>query len=217
MRFDRPARRTGVAAFLRAPVLVAALALGGCASATNGFEDEGANDEPADTNLMKGFMVGLGAIDPEAKPVEYQPRAPLVLPPKRDLPKPQDTTASLGANFPRNPEDLTAEMRRNGAKNASGEAMMTPDELARYRLNTAPATRPNYPANDKDWGRKLTPAEMAGQFEKSKQALADVEGGPNGKRRYLTDPPDGYKTPSSKAPIDPETPTSTKSEWWKFW
>jgi hypothetical protein len=217
MRFASPARRNGVFAVLWAPALVAALALGGCASSTSGFEDEGPNEEPGDGNLMKGFMISMGAVDPEAKPVEYQPRAPLVVPPKRDLPKPQDTTASLGANFPRNPEDVTAEMRRKGVKNASGEAMMTPDELARYRLNAPVATRPNYPTNDKDWGRKLTPQEMAGQAEKSKQALAEVEGGPNGKRRYLTDPPDGYKTPSTKAPIDPETPTSSKSEWWKFW
>lgn len=204
--------------------LVAVLALAGCSSSTSGFTDEGSDDNVGiEQNLIKGLMTSMGAIDPREKPIEYKPRSPLVVPPQRNLPTPQNQDALLNAhNFPRNQEDVDREFARNAAKNAGdpGRAM-TLGEQARFRLPSGTQAKITRPVDEREASRPLTPAEMAGQGEATRAAMAEVEGSSaplnQRKRRLLTDPPEAYRTPSDKAPVEmAEEKSSLKPTWWPF-
>lgn len=194
----------------RPVVLSVAVALSGCASSTSGFEDE-SNGEPQDTNLVKGMMTSLGAIDPKERPIEYKPRSPLVVPPKRELPAPQDADAALAQrNFPRNQEDIDREMTKRGGNDPDPSRPWTPDQLARYRMSGQPTRT----GSDDNPGRRLTPEEMAGQFKRNQEAIAIAS---NNGKKTLTEPPKDYRTPSPKAPVDPEgekKESSWKPSWW---
>jgi hypothetical protein len=186
--------------------------MAGCASSSDGFVTEGTDQEAPDTNLVKGVMAGLGAIDPHEKPIEYKPRAPLVVPPKRDLRPPVEPGSAPSANFPRNPEDVADEARRAALGNdqpGRDGRIMTPDELARYAI---PGTG-RVDRYDPNPGRKLSPDEMKGQGMVNAEAVKRAAN-PTG-RRTLTEPPDAYSKPSPNAPVAaPEQKSSWKPSWW---
>lgn len=184
----------------------------GCASSTDGFVEEGADKGAPDTNLVKGVMTSLGAVDPHERPIEYQPRAPLVVPPKRDLRPPVDAASATPASFPRNPEDVADEARRAAMENdqpGKDGRIMTPDELARYAI---PGSGRNVRFDDNP-GRRLSPQEMAGQAEVNAEAIKRAAN-PTG-RRSLIEPPDAYSKPSPNAPVAaPVEKSSWKPSWW---
>ena len=200
--------KTAPSAF--AVVILAAL-LSGCASSTDGFVEEGSDTGAVDTNAMKAIMTGLGAIDPHEKPIEFRPRAPLVVPPKRELRAPVDAAAVTPSNFPRNPEDVADERRKAALENDTGKdgRIMTPEELARYAIPGSGQMR-RYEDNP---GRRLTPQEMTGQGQVNAEAIKRAEN-PAG-RRTLIEPPDAYRKPSPNAPVAAPAETSSwKPSWW---
>jgi hypothetical protein len=194
----------------RPALVLACLALAGCASSTSGFEDEGGEDKTVEQGLIKNLMTSMGAIEARERPIEYKPRSPLVVPPKRDLPPPQDPGALTAGNFPKNPEDVDeARLRGAGKDRGAGGRIMTPDEIAEYKMKMPAAPR----RVEADSSRRLTPEEMRGQGKITEEALA-LAANP-GPRRSLTEPPIAYKTPSSKAPMEaPEEKSSWKPSWW---
>lgn len=207
MTTTTPKKAIGAAAIL----LLCGLAAG-CASSTDGFVQEGSDTGAPDTNLIKGVMTTLGAVDPHEKQPDFQPRAPLVVPPTRDLPPPVDPAKATPANFPRNPEDVAEEQRRAAIRANPDDKqgrIMTPDELARYAI---PGTG-RIDRYDPNPGRKLTPEEMKGQGQVNAEAIKRAAN-PAG-RRTLIDPPDVYTRPSPNAPVAaPEEKSSWKPSWW---
>ena len=195
-----------------AVVILAGLAAG-CASSTDGFVEEGSDTGAVDTNAVKAVMAGLGAIDPHEKQIEYRPRAPLVVPPKRELRAPVDPGSTTPASFPRNPEDVAEEHRKAAMENdvdpSKSGRIMTPDELARYAIPGAGQGR----VYDDNPGRRLSPEVMAGQAQVNAEAIKRAEN-PTG-RRSLIEPPDTYRKPSPNAPVAaPEQKSSWKPSWW---
>lgn len=188
--------------------------LAGCASSSDGYVEEGSDTGAPDTNLVKGIMTSMGAIDPHEKRVEYKPRAPLVVPPRRDLRNPQDPNAATPASFPKNPEDQAEEARRAALEAEAGRGgkdgrVMTPEELSRWAI---PGSGRNI-AIDTNPGRKLSPEEMSGQSAVQADAVKRAAN-PTG-RRTLTEPPDTYSKPSANAPVAaPEEKSSWKPSWW---
>lgn len=200
--------KTAPSAF--AVLLIAGL-VSGCASSSDGFVEEGSDTGAVDTNAVKAIMTGLGAIDPHEKPIEFRPRAPLVVPPKRDLRAPVDTDAATPRAFPRNPEDVAEEQRKAALDNAPGRdgRVMTPDELARYAIPGAGKVD-RYDPNP---SRRLSPEEMKGQAVVNAEAIKRAQN-PTG-RRTLVEPPDAYRKPSPNAPVaPPEEKSSWKPGWW---
>lgn len=192
-------------------VLLLAGLVSGCASSTDGFVEEGSDTGAVDTNAVKAVMTGLGAIDPHEKPIEFRPRAPLVVPPKRDLRTPVDGDAATPRSFPRNPEEVAEEQRKAAFENAPGRdgRVMTPDELARYAIPGAGKVD-RYDPNP---SRKLSPEEMKGQAVVNAEAIKRAQN-PTG-RRTLVEPPDAYRKPSPNAPVaPPEEKSSWKPGWW---
>lgn len=199
-----------------APVaLLLAALLSGCASSSDGFVTEGADDDATvEQNAVKAVMQGLGAIDPNERPIEYKPRAPLVVPPNASLPAPR-TAAVADPRFPRNPEDVADEQRRAAMKNDKGTdgRIMSPDELARWKMQSQQSDEPTGPARDP--GRKLTPDEMRGQGTANAEAIKRAAN-PTG-RKTLIEPPDQYRKPSPNAPVAaPEEKSSWKPSWLPF-
>ena len=58
------------------------------AGAGSAFAEDAEEDVPLDTKLFRGFMKEMGFRRGE-EGIEYRERAPLVVPPSRDLPPPQ--------------------------------------------------------------------------------------------------------------------------------
>jgi hypothetical protein len=192
-------------------VVVLAGLLAGCSSSNDGFVEEGSDTGAPDTNLIKGVMTSLGAVDPHEKQPEYKPRAPLVVPPKRDLRTPLDPDTATPSSFPRNPEDVAEEQRRAASENELGKngKVMTPEELARFAIPGSGQVD-RYDPNP---GRRLSPAELRGQATVNSDAIKRAEN-PTG-RRTLIEPPDVYRKPSANAPVAaPEEKSSWKPSWW---
>lgn len=184
-----------------------------------------AADEEEDTfeqNIIRQFMRGLGLKDSKQTGIAYQERAPLVVPPSRDLPIPETVAATRDPSWPVDP-DVTkraAAKKRAAAEARKGtttieESMrpLRPDELAgrsadRRVPNTAPTGA--YP----DPGRPLTVDELTAKggntgglfglgtlwskVAPAKDEYATFTGEPS--RNTLTAPPSGYRTPSSAQP-----------------
>jgi hypothetical protein len=196
-------RRTAVAG-----TLVLALAWG----ATSAWAQNASEEElPADTKffrkLLKEFGMQLGDEN-----VEFRERAPLVVPPSRDLPPPQNS--DLIARNPAWPNDPDVR-RRNEAVNTpaqkarlrgAAEAMeeegraLRPNELEVGRLargNTEGVQSPEESA------RPLAPNTLGTKgffdlFSSKPEKPAEFDQEPP--RTSLTEPPPGYQTPSAAQP-----------------
>jgi hypothetical protein len=188
---------------LSAIVLIAAAAPGARA------EDE--DDDKADfgTSFLRNVLSSVGLQRSDSRPdINYRERSPLVVPPKIDLPPPE---AAPTANNPRWPTDPDVKRRREAATARKREVfdssvedsrLMTPAELSRGRAaggNAKAAARGNrdvdetvLPASEMTKG-----ARKSGLFSifSSEPDTATFTAEPP--RTALTEPPIGYRTPSS--------------------
>ena len=64
------------------------------------------DDTPADTKFLRGILEGIGLQRDGAAGINYQERAPLVIPPNHDLPPPESTTGAIASNpaWPKDPD-----------------------------------------------------------------------------------------------------------------
>jgi len=177
-----------------------------------------ADDEPSvDQKVMRGIMEGLGfKRDGEAQ-INYQERAPLVLPPNRDLPPPERPDA-VTANNPAWPKDPDVERRRAEAamelnRNVSDEREREQNPLRPNQLTPGGSgkkkqarTDDGYDSPASGFGNQLLPSQLGtpkngvfgAMFGASKEESAKFTGEPP--RASLTDPPTGYQTPSPQQP-----------------
>lgn len=205
MREYTPPRRATLAVTL----VVAAATLAGCATNTyEPFTAENA-DEVEDEGLVKGIMTGIGAIDPRERPIEYRPRAALVVPPKKDLRTPENTDAALaGKQFPRNPEDQRVDRPKGG----DTSAFLTLADQEKFS-NLPQARSQRSSVSPEDAARPLSPDKLA------TPPAGDVAVSNTARRKKtLLDPPKEYATPSPNAPFEEEQKkdTWTKPGWWPF-
>ena len=133
----------------------------------------GANDtnEAAWNKFMR--TLGISSNPDAASDINYTERAPLVVPPTRDLPPPAVDPARPAADWP---NDTKKNVKREKPKGA-----IVPD--------TAVVT-PNPPYVKKPW------YDPSGWFDK--EEYAKFQGEPV--RQDLTDPPSGYRIPSPDEP-----------------
>src|SRR5690349_22208749 len=91
-------------------------------------DDEDEDDKTFEEKIIEGIMRGIGGTNMENRGIEYRERSPLVVPPKLDLPTPQEATAQKNApNWPKDPD----EQRRKAAIAARKKANKDPVEAAR--------------------------------------------------------------------------------------
>jgi hypothetical protein len=195
-------RRTAVAG-----TLVLAMTLGTGAWAQNASEEELSADTKFFRKLLKEFGMQLGD-----EAVEFRERAPLVVPPSRDLPAPQN--GDLIARNPAWPKDPDVRRRNEAATTAAqkarlrgaAEAMeeegraLRPNELEVGRLARGSA-EPIQNADES--ARPLMPSALGTKglldlfSAKPEQSVGFTEERP---RSSLTEPPPGYQTPSAAQP-----------------
>lgn len=180
-----------------------------------------ADDEPGfDEKVIDSIMTGLGFKKDGAAEINYQERAPLVIPPSRELPPPENLDA-VTANNPAWPKDPDVVRRKKEAamarnRNVSDEREreqnpLRPDQLTpggKPSKRQQARTDNGYDAPASGFGNQLPPSQLgtpkygvfSAMFGSSKddENSAKFTGEPP--RASLTDPPAGYQTPSPEQP-----------------
>ena len=173
---------------------------------------------------MKGILGSIGIIPKEKPPINYQERAPLVLPPKMDLRTPTEARAveERTANWPKDP-DVAAARRaaaeaktpwtETGTYKANNQSRLSPEEMRKYRNpNNYISAVPTAPTGGQAEKSIMTPDEL-----RAFAPTADSKLSGNGlERRYLSDPPGSLLKAAGNAPlrasvdkapiVDPESP-----------
>jgi len=172
---------------------------------------------------VKSILGAIGIIPKEKAPITYNERAPLVLPPKMDLPAPASSGAEArNGNWPKDP-DVAA--RRKAAaeartpytssefyKNTEGKRLSI--EEMRAGRNPNASVGPQGPVGRQTDIARMSPDELRAFAKDEKPELQG-----NGiDRRYLSDPPGdllraqgGGKLKASADPIisgDPDSPSA---------
>jgi len=181
---------------------------------------DGTSQSP-DTALVNSIMTGLGAVDPNAKPIDYKPRAPLAMPAEPGaLPEPETKVAGTESeNWPKQQENAEyEELKELYATSGGFGAPLTPEQMRGFKITgvTGQAERDRVAERRQqeiDDNAPLTRQEQKQEFENLQAIRAQQTGlaeGTLATRRYLTEPPTAYSTPSPDAPM-PEVVSKSKS------
>jgi len=208
-------RRRGAAAvalMLAVTALSVSLSVVGSAFAADDEEEV-----PLDTKILRQVMKDWGLKRTDEPGIEYRERAPLVLPPSRNLPKPQEETAAT--NSPAWPKDPDVKRRKQEAAaekaRLKGGGFSAEEQARALRPNeldqAGPKAKDGQPVAGKtneDTSRPMLPSELGSKnpfkalfssFNPNKGSeIAPFTGEPP--RSSMTAPPVGYMTPSPNQP-----------------
>ncbi|MCC6776819.1 MAG: hypothetical protein IT537_09325 [Hyphomicrobiales bacterium] len=200
-------------------------------SAAWAADDE--EDVPLDTKMIRQFLKDLGLQrDGSTSGIEYRERAPLVVPPSRDLPPPQSESAlTQNPAWPKDPDVKQRNVdalkkkqpKRTAAETMEAEARpLSRDQLEQGRVATTGSTTitPGGSPTPEQAARPLTPSELGSTksiFGSMFSSFKDegekgvFTGEPP--RTMLTAPPPGYMTPSPNQPygLGPENKNKNKA------
>jgi hypothetical protein len=202
---DRKGQRR--AAAVAAVALAAAMALG----TSGAFAADNEEEIPLDTKLFRQLMKDLG-LRRDGEGIDYRERAPLVVPPSRNLPPPQsETPVTANPAWPKDPDVVQRKAAAAKKKEPSRTAAETMEAegrpLSREELDKGKTTGPvGGSASPEEAGRAMKPSELGGKsFFKdifssfsSEAETGTFTGEPV--RENLTAPPAGYQTPSPDQP-----------------
>jgi hypothetical protein len=177
------------------------------------------DDTPLDSRILRGLLESIG-LQKEERIINYQERAPLVIPPSKTLPPPERSDAVIANNpaWPKDPDVLRAKeeaARERSAFTTADEQLrrdalpLRPDEMTpgqKPRGKVARTTqRPGSSSEFSDTGQRLTPSQLGytgglfgTMFGGTPDETAKFTGEPP--RASLTEPPPGYQTPSPDQP-----------------
>ncbi len=206
MVFDMYKLRPGAAALAFAAIFAASALIGAAPARAQAPQE--------DTNPLNSVLGFVGMqFDKEKEDIDYRARAPLVIPPKLDLPAPKEV-----ARDPNWPKDPNIEERRHAAAAAqrpapqitpNTRAELSPQELA-GKSNEAPKDGPS----DDCQISAGTPICLytPWQILKSVTGLGGSKpdtvqvGDEEPDRTYLTEPPAGYRKPTATATATIDAP-----------
>ncbi len=184
------------------------------ASALIGATPARAQAPQEDTNPLNSVLGFVGMqFDKDKEDIDYRARAPLVIPPKLDLPPPKQ--AARGADWPKDPN---IEERRHAAAEAQRPApQITPNTRVEMSANELQSTRGELPKEgppDDCQASAGTPICLytPWQILKSMTGLGGAKpdtvqvGDGEPTRTYLTEPPPGYRKPTATATATIDAP-----------
>jgi hypothetical protein len=173
------------------------------------------DDVPLDTKILRGIMESIG-LRRDGEGINYQERAPLVIPPSSTLPPPEksDTVIANNPAWPKDPdvrrakEEAAAERASQGGF-ASDKINKEQSVLRGNDMTPGPKPRRTAKTNTgSNWSNddpRLKPDELGYKggffsniFGSKDEAAAKFTGEPP--RAALTAPPPGYQTPSPEQP-----------------
>lgn len=184
------------------------------------FAQDDEDDELPDTKFFRGVLSGLGLKKDGVQKdgIDYSERAPLVVPPTRDLPPPQ--AINPGQSNALWPEDQDEKRRREAQAKRKKEVrtfswedlsrQMTPQELRKGATTAKDEALSKRSAdNPEAYQQQYKPSQLGyvgGAFGSMKDFFsgnnkvetATFEAEPP--RASLTDPPSGYRVPSPAQP-----------------
>src|SRR5258708_5895814 len=216
MRSRNPKRLRRAAAAAAVALALALAWSAGSARAEDANDDE---NVPLDTKLFRQFMKDLGLSRSGDGMIEYRERAPLVVPPSRELPPPRDEAdVSKTPAWPKDPDvarrkqDLSAEKARlKGNLSVEEQARaLRPDELDKPGAGEKKsADAKGAGKSPEDTSRPLMPSDLGtkteqifgsiwSSFTPAKPQSAPFTAEPP--REGMTAPPSGYQTPSPNYP-----------------
>ena len=206
----RAVSRAAIGCLLGAALLAAA-------APARAADDDDNNNVPIDTKIFRGIMESLG-LQRGNNSINYQERAPLVIPPSRAaLPPPERSDAALAnsAAWPKDPDVQRQKLETTQERNAS----MNPDEMIQTEASPlrpnqiAPGPKPRtrrvgddgYRPSPNGSGSQIPPSQLgitSGAFSKIFGKDDPEAGRFTGEppRSALTEPPRGYQTPSPDQP-----------------
>lgn len=183
---------------------------------------------PIDTKIFRSILEGIGLQrDGASSGIDYQERAPLVIPPGKTLPPPEKSDAVLANNpaWPKDPElaRRKAEAERDRNRNVSEEREIEQNPLRPDQLtpggNSRTARRSKADSSGGiigDPGNQLSADELGDKgnifskmFGGDKPEVGKFTG--ERPRVTLTDPPPGYQTPSPDQPYGTGGPEKAKA------
>jgi hypothetical protein len=194
-----------------AVALAAVLALGTSGAFAQNAQDE--EEVPLDTKLFRQLMKDLG-MRRDGESIDYRERAPLVVPPSRDLPPPQ-SEAPVTANpaWPKDPDIAQRKAETSKKKQpyrTAAEAMEAEGRpLSRAEMDkgkVATGTPTSASETPEQAGRAMKPSELGAKSFFSDIFSSFSDKGETGTftgepvRENLTAPPAGYQTPSPSQP-----------------
>ena len=202
---DRKGQRR--AAAVAAVALAVAMALG----TSGAFAADDEEEVPLDTKLFRQFMKDLG-LRRDGESIDFRERAPLVVPPSRNLPPPQsETPVSANPAWPKDPDVVQRKAEATKKKQPSRTAAQAMEAegspLSREELDKGKTTGPvGGSASPEDGSRAMKPSELGsksffkGMFSSfsNEGETGTFDGEPA--RGNLTAPPAGYQTPSPSQP-----------------
>ena len=186
----------------------------GAAVALGSVPVRAADDEPTfDEKIVRGIMDGLGLKRDGEANINYQERAPLVIPSSRELAPPERNEVATNPAWPKDPDverrKTQAAMEKN--RNISDEREreqnpLRPDQLTPGgKKRQASRSDDGYQNPASGFGNQMSPSELGyrggifGMFGgNKKEETTKFTGEPP--RTSLTEPPVGYQTPSPEQP-----------------
>jgi hypothetical protein len=197
--YDRQLGRPARATLRRAAFGGAVAALLICAN--NPPARAGDGDFDSVSGMYSRFMSSLGLKNSDSDVgIDYNERSPLVVPPTRELPKPEAATAPNNPAWPKDPDVQRRQQAKAEDKITPGpdrviesSRPLRPDELNAGRQKMTSVTTESTP-NNPDSPKKSI---FSGDWFKKEQ-YTTFTGEPS--RDSLTDPPVGYRTPSADQP-----------------
>ncbi len=168
-----------------------------------------------DTNPVNSVLGFFGMqFDKDKEDIDYRARAPLVVPPRLDLPKPKQV--AHGPDWPTDP-DITE--RRHAAAAAQRPApQLTPQaraELSPQEIEGGRADLPKEGPSDDCQSGAGTPICLYTPWKILQSVLPGgskpdtIEAGVEPPRNYLTEPPTGYRKATATANATLEAPKET--------
>jgi hypothetical protein len=163
----------------------------------------------------------------ESEPaINYSERAPLVLPPKRDLVEPMaKVTPETDPAWPKDPDAMKrskkASADKRGVAPGGNTELVSQEELAAGRLEGAPIDQRNTLAAIQEYNRMSNPVNPKQLRRRGSLTGSDepLVAGVEPPRRSLIDPPTGLRTPLATAPLggDEPLPSELSAEENKPW
>ncbi len=164
--------------------------------------------------LFKNLIEGTGIFGSSKADIEYKQRAPLVVPPSSALPKPQEAGATRSAAWPDDPDVARRRAERDSSNilyqntesyRANTKPLLSQEELRRGRV-TGRTNGPEGIVEDHNTGNNQIAPIRIGRELAARQAQTDtsnLEYGNEPARRYLHEPPTGYRRPAATAALGP--------------
>jgi hypothetical protein len=190
----------------------------------------------AQTGVMGSVMSTLGLRDDTKPEIDYRERAPLVVPPKMELRRPQQSVAKTNPSWPTDPdvvrkrkEDKERRIPRTeqySYRMGGDKTTLSIDEMRAGRVAGAGIpTSPQSPFDDPQRAERFDP-NLQKQLREGSKATGrnTLVAGEEPDRRFLTDPPPGLRKPSENGSLaipgrsfEPKASDNDEASPWAFW